>query len=373
MNMITSITADQDATRREIAARYGIAIELVAPVTVVPRGVSGLPMPWEDQGNWKQQRDAKRRIEKRIERVTSAKSEMHTRINARRDRAVELHGLGWYAHQIAVELGVAVTTAEDDLRKRGCKPHRQPYTHSRPEHLIRRDARIVALHKAGAHIGMIAEAEGCDIRAARKMCAQAGVKPAPVPRLAREVVTDGNPQATRRAERATLIATMAAEGRSREDIMVATGISDYSIREACRRLGIPLPAKAHGRAARNDAAITERHDRVKALAAKGMTYEQAADALGVNRLKAAKWAREAGVKFVREVKRKPIGETAEQVKRIEDVRRLYRSGMGFAAMQAELGLSTPKLRWAMHKIGAYKPIRKQRITDAGRAWLEARE
>lgn len=354
MNQMTTITSDE-ATRREIAERYGIALDLVAPVTVVPRGVSGLPMPWEDQASWKAQRDAKRRIEKRIDRLAGAKSAVNDRIAARRAQAVEMHDAGAYAHQIAEALGVAVTTAEDDLRKSGRKPHRMPYVYTRPTALVQRDARIKAMHASGAHIGMIAEAEGCDVRAARKYCAQAGVKPQPVPR-APKPPKEANRQHRIRAERATLIATMVAEGRSREAIIAASGLTDEGVRRACLRLGLQAPDKADGRTAEAMAARNERIAKVRALPST-LTYEQAGKALGVTRLKAAALAREAGVKFVRTYVR-PQQVDAEMIERIATVKRMWRDGMGFTAIQTELGLTVPKLRYVMEKAGIYKARKK---------------
>ena len=354
MNQMTTITSD-DATRREIADRYGIALDLVPAVTVVPRGVSGLPMPWENQGNWKDRRDAKRRIESRIDRITAAKpsTPVSSRIADRRARAVELHDAGWYAHQIAEALGVAVTTAEDDLRKSGRKPHRMPYNYSRPEHLVRRDARIQAMHAAGQHIGMIAEAEGCDIKAARKMCRQAGISPLSAPR---KVHTKDNRQARLRAERAATIRRMVADGDSREAIMAAAGITDSGVKIACRRMGLPLPPMTAGRAAAADAAKAARIAKVRALPST-MTYEQAGDALGVTRHKAAALAREAGVKFVRTYVRQPHID-AEMAARVDAAKRLWRSGMGFTAIQTELGLTVAMLRRALALAGIYKPTTK---------------
>jgi hypothetical protein len=106
----------------EIANRYGATIPPTVTIKIIPRGVSGLPLPVWDGKDLTYRQTKEQRPQMPYGGIPSGLQARRKRAQARRERVREMHARGLTVTAMAVETGAGRCTLYSDLRKLGLEP-----------------------------------------------------------------------------------------------------------------------------------------------------------------------------------------------------------------------------------------------------------
>lgn len=184
-----------DQIAAEVAARYGCAVDCTPQI--IPRGVSGLPMPWEDKLSWRDQQQVQRTNQARAKRIASLKPEPVPQENLPRQkpprppraaRLIErdatikrLAAEGKTAHAIALEVKISRERLYIVAKELGVKIIKHERLRGASPEVAERLARIKALAAEGLNRHQIADAMGMNTATVKNMLAKHRIKAAPCP------------------------------------------------------------------------------------------------------------------------------------------------------------------------------------------------
>lgn len=288
----------------EVAARYGLPV--IGAVQIIPRGVSGLPLPWEAGNTWIAQRERQRANEARIRRV--------------------------------------VATQEPPAPKT-----RTPAP--RPERLVQRDAQLRQMAAQGMTASAISQRLGITRNAVYAAARKAGVeivrqvggrKAKPKPPKVERVKVDHTPR----------IREMAEAGAGTREISAAIGICRSYVSEIALAAGIKITK----RVAAEKVAARKRMDADRAveLYRQGKTIQQIAAELR-REVKTVSYALNS-----KGIKRSPI--TAETLDLRQQVLQAHRTGLAPMAIALKLEVTRERVLRAMKALGV-KPHKAKRVID----------
>lgn len=382
----------------EVAARYGCKVDAEA-VQVVPRGVSGIPLPvWN--GHDLVYPDGAERLAKAQARMfqriglDAAHQRQRADMLARREKVAQLVERGMTAMAMASLLEVSEHTIRQDCRALGVVPVRATYTQLvAPEMLARRN-QALDMARDGKTAKEIASALQWKPASVRELCARYGVELVRAPRvqgrklspaeLARienrrdnvaALIEQGLYQAEiarrlgvasdtvkgdadarglqirrrvnvpvapcRAAALAALdaeIARLFAEGKPLVEIAAAVGRTPERVR--IRMLAAGLPRLPVARRAARKGAWRDKVDALRAIAGPDLTREAAMAKLGIGRRQLRDLAKEAGVKFHHA---KPVPVSPDVSARLEPVAELLAQGLTGPQISERLGISRNQL------------------------------
>lgn len=240
-------------------------------VTVVPRGVSAIPLPvWDEKlqrlvmpdaaGGWRAQIAAGWR-------GARGGRPSHPDVVARRERVAALHGQGLTVAQIMEATGLPDSLVRLDLSNLKLRAH--------PARVVAaedRRARIAALAWAGQRTAQIAEALGLTAERVYRIGLELGLTldaPDKVRRLGRLHEID------------LAVADAVAEGLDKPAIRARLDLSVARLRESLKRQGLTAP---NGKTAPKSAVLRlqDRAAEIARLAGLGQTRLQIAEALGLH-------------------------------------------------------------------------------------------
>lgn len=328
-------------------------------VTVVPRGVSSYPVPvWCHKTNRLTYPDGAtqfRAVQAAHWRGRRGGRAPHPDIVARRDLIAALHGQGRTVAEIVDATGHEEHIVRMDLAKLDLRCNRAPTPSARAA-VGRRD-RVRAMAAEGKGAAEIAAAERCSVDL--------------VCRIGRQLSLNlPHPEAVARAGRIKAlddaVAGLVREGLSKQAIRARLGLSGEALRLSLRRQRLDAPKAGVG--GHVSASAAERAERVRALAAQGMTRRAIAREMGMHSDSVRDIGRRHGfdIPTGRPGPGRPAGSgsgPAQRPRPAEDLRCrigvLYDQGLSWRAIADAVGITSGTVGYHLQMLGKAKVRNRQ--------------
>lgn len=373
----------------DVAARYGCVVAKDARVYRAARGESGFSLPvWDEKTNQLRYPDgAERRAAARdsfYRQARLAAAKIKPEVVQRRAEVVRLHAEGLWIAEIARRLDANAETIRADHQALDLVPAPPPPSkppvrqHIVPPQVLARNARIAELAAQGMVATEIGAAVGLDGPTIRKIARRLGIEVA-VARLGRRAVPqpDVAPSEAKAAllARRDEVARLVAEGLPVVEIARRIGVDGRVVSNDCKRLGLqPVrgtdmrPAIA-ARIASQNALRAGRIDRVRELAAQGMSVGEMAAAVGVCVHSIRRDLRLLGLPLPerKEPKhgRQSPEERAAYLAREAEVARLLEQGLSRRQVRAMLGVSRNQMTRHVEHLGLVERFPQRVGRDRG--------